>query len=229
MKNQIKIDVVSDVVCPWCYIGKRRLENAIKTLENDFDFEIEYHPFELNPQIPASGLDQKGYLTRKFGGEDRYAEITSHVTEVAAQEQLVFDFERQKVSPNTRKAHALIAFAKSKGVQPSMVEILFNAYFSSGINLADDENLIKAALEAGLDEAEVRAYLNDHANLQQVEQREKEMSGLGITGVPFYIINNRYGISGAQATETFIRAFAEITGAASPSQGEACDVDGKNC
>src|SRR5687768_3200057 len=106
-KEKIRIGVVSDVVCPWCYIGKRRLEKAIQNLSDRFDFEVEYFPFELNPQIPASGLDQKDYLIKKFGGEDRYRQLTDHVSKVAAVDGLRFDYNAQKISPNTRNAHRL--------------------------------------------------------------------------------------------------------------------------
>src|SRR5688572_22315651 len=115
MKPVIKIDVVSDVVCPWCYIGKRRLEKAIDQLSPDYTFEIEYHPFELNPNTPSEGVNQKEYLTEKFGSEDRYHQITAHTTQVAAQEGLSFNFDKQRVSPNTRLMHSIIQLAKLEG------------------------------------------------------------------------------------------------------------------
>lgn len=228
MKPKIRVDVVSDVVCPWCYIGKRRLEKAVENLKNEIEFEIEYHPFELNPTIPASGVNQREYLTDKFGGEERYEQLTRQVSEVAAQEGLTFDYERQSVSPNTRKSHALVQFAKSKGLHRELVEVLFNAYFTSGVDLSKDENLVKAAEEAGLDHAEALQALSNPELLEQVEAKEKEMAALGISGVPFYILNNRYGVSGAQASDVFERAFREITGFKIP-EGETCDPDKRNC
>src|SRR4051794_20418449 len=108
MKPTIKIDIVSDVVCPWCYIGKRRLEKAIDQLSAEFNFEVEYHPFELNPQMPLEGKDQKDYLSNKFGGEERYEQITEHVTQVAGDENLEFNFSKQHISPNTRMVHSII-------------------------------------------------------------------------------------------------------------------------
>jgi predicted DsbA family dithiol-disulfide isomerase len=226
-KPTIKIDVVSDVVCPWCYIGKRRLEKAMQELSSEYTFEVEYHPFELNPEMPVKGMNQKEYLTEKFGSEDRYEQITNHTTQVAAAEGLKFDFDKQAISPNTRKAHAIVQLAKLRNKAIAVVENLFKAYFTDGVDLSDDKNLIAIAVHAGLDQKEVEKVLADEASLLQVALLEKEMSKLGISGVPFYIINNKYGVSGAQPSETFINVFKEVS--KEIAVGEACDVDGKNC
>lgn len=210
MKPKIKIDVVSDVVCPWCYIGKRRLERAVAELSSTYDFDIEYHPFELNPTTPESGLNQKEYLTKKFGGEDRYKELTARVTGVASEEGLNFDFSKQPVSPNTRKAHSLIQFARSEGKQLAVKEAFMKAYFTDGIDLSKKENVVDVAVQAGLDKEKVESVLADENAPIQVALAEQELSKLGISGVPFYIINNKYGVSGAQSSETFIKAFHEI-------------------
>jgi predicted DsbA family dithiol-disulfide isomerase len=228
MKPRIRIDIVSDVVCPWCYIGKKRLEKAMETLSGDFDFDVSYIPFELNPGVPQSGLDQKTYLTEKFGGRERYEELVKRVTEVAAMEGIQFDYSAQQVMPNTRKSHALIAHAATKGLHVAMTEILFNAYFTSGIDLSKEENLLMAAQEAGLDEAETRNFLKDNDQLNSIAEREEEMSKLGITGVPFFIINSKYGISGAQYPETFETALRDI-GKEPLLQGEVCDTNKSNC
>jgi len=226
-KPKIKVDVVSDVVCPWCYIGKRRLEKAIDKLSDTYDFDIEYHPFELNPQMPVSGLNHKEYLSDKFGGEDRYDQLTGRVTQVAASEDLTFDFEKQETSPNTRKAHALIQMAHEKGKQLPVMEAFFKAYFTEGIDLTQDKNLIGIAVDEGLDREEVERLLSDETSVIQVALAEKEISKLGISGVPFYIINNKYGVSGAQSSETFMKTFLEIGTQA--TEADACNVDSKNC
>ncbi len=210
MKPKIKIDVVSDVVCPWCYIGKRRLEKAVVELSSAYDFEVEYHPFELNPTIPESGFNQREYLTKKFGGEDQYAEISNRVKGVAAEEGLDFDFSKQLTSPNTRKAHSLIQFAREEGKQLEVKEAFMKAYFTDGVDLSNKENLISVATNAGLDKEKVKKVLEDENAPIQIALAEHELSKLGISGVPFYIINNKYGISGAQPKETFIKAFQEI-------------------
>lgn len=227
-KVVIKIDVISDVVCPWCYIGKRRLEKAMDQLVSEYDFEIEYHPFELNPFLPSKGVNQKEYLAEKFGGMEQYDLITGRTAAIALQEGLVFNFSRQAVSPNTRKAHALIQLAKEEGKQGEMVETFFKAYFTDGIDLSNDENLISLAVNVGLDSDRVQTILLDKETLKNLEEREQELQTLGIRAVPFYIIDNQYGISGAQTSATFVKALKEA-GEKIEVTGEACDADGTNC
>jgi predicted DsbA family dithiol-disulfide isomerase len=228
-KEKIRIGVVSDVVCPWCYIGKRRLEKAIQKLSDRFDFEVEYFPFELNPQIPASGLDQKDYLIKKFGGEDRYRQLTDHVSKVAAVDGLRFDYNAQKISPNTRNAHRLIQLSKEDNRHLELVEALFKAFFTDGIDLSKTDNLIRLAESVGMDKARVEQFLNSNTGVVEVEMAEQELHKLGITGVPFYIVNNKYGISGAQPSEAFIKAFNEISSPSELVSDETCEADGKNC
>jgi predicted DsbA family dithiol-disulfide isomerase len=227
-KPTVKIDVVSDVVCPWCYVGKRRLEKAIDELSAKYSFDVTYHPFELNPQMPEQGSDQRQYLTNKFGSAERYDQITKHVTEVAATEGLTFDFNKQRVSPNTRNAHRVIELAKQEAKQLEMKEAFMKAYFTDGVDLSKNGNLVSVAVSVGLSKEKVENLLSTEEGLVEVELAEKEMQKLGITGVPFYIIDNKYGISGAQPSETFKQAIEEI-GAKLQLSGEACGVDGENC
>lgn len=229
MKPVIKIDIVSDVVCPWCYIGKRRLEKAMDQLSEEFTFEIEYHPFELDPNTPSGGVDQKGSLSEKFGSEDRYQQLTGHVTQVAAQEGLAFHYEKQTVQPNTRMIHSIIQLAKLEGNHKEAVEAFFKAYFTDGVDLSKKENLSAIAKSIGLRQAGDERYFADAKALRKVAETEEEMSRLGIHGVPFYIINNQYGVSGAQASETFVNAFREISQETVVTSEETCDVEGKNC
>lgn len=229
-KPKIKIDVVSDVVCPWCYIGKRRLEKALDKLSGQFDFEVEYQPFELNPDVPKEGLNHKEYLTKKFGGEARYKQITEHVAQTAATEGLKFDFSRQLLSPNTRDAHRIIMLAKDQGKQKEVKEALMKAYFEDGVDLTKTENLVAVAVKAGLDEATVIGWLSSEEGLEEVQMKEQINYQRGISGVPFYIINDKYGVSGAQPTEAFVEMLTQVGKENSLAvQGEACDVDGKNC
>lgn len=209
-KPKIKVDIVSDVVCPWCYIGKRRIEKAIDALRDRYEFELQYHPFELNPQLPLTGVDQKEHLSKKFGGTERYRQITDHVTRVASDEGLHFDFEKQKVTPNTRPAHSIIQLALQEGKQPVVKEAFMKAYFVDGVDLSKKENLLQIAVHAGLTQSTVEKLLSTDEGLASVAKVEHELQKLGITGVPFYIVNNKYGISGAQPTESFIKAFENI-------------------
>lgn len=209
-KPVITIDVASDVVCPWCYIGKRRLEKAITQLTDVFDFKISYLPFELNPAQPTEGVNQKQYLTNKFGGEERYHQVTQHVTKIAKEEGLNFNFDAQSVSPNTRILHVIIQHAKQVGLQEAVKEAFMKAYFIDGVNLSDKESIIKIAEQAGMTHNSIESLLNNEAENIAIEKQERELQALGISGVPFYIINNQYGISGAQSSETFVKALAEI-------------------
>jgi predicted DsbA family dithiol-disulfide isomerase len=210
-KPKIRIDVISDVVCPWCYIGKRRLEKAIAQVADQVEVELEYHPFELNPDMPMEGRNQKEYLTKKFGSETKYQQVIDHVTEVAAEEGLKFDFKKQVVSPNTRNAHRLIWLAKKQGKQIDIKEALMKAYFEQGIDLTKMENLISIATQVGLDPEKTKSFLDSTEGLVEVTTSEMQNAQRGISGVPFYIINNQYGVSGAQPSEVFAKALLEIS------------------
>jgi predicted DsbA family dithiol-disulfide isomerase len=228
-KPTLKISVISDVVCPWCYIGKRRLESAINKLSDKYTFEVEYFPFELNPQTPEKGVDQKEYLTEKFGGEERYSQLIGNVTNVASKDGLTFRYDLQSVSPNTRKAHRLVQLAREDGKQLNLVEGLFKAYFTDGVDLSKDKNLIDVAVTSGLDRTKVESFLQSNVGEVEVEMAERQWQQAGVTGVPFFVVDDKYGISGAQSPEAFIQAFTEIAGAKPVTSGEACDVNGNNC
>lgn len=229
MKPVLKIDIVSDVVCPWCYIGKRRIEKAMATLHDEFDFDVNYLPFELNPQTPKEGFELKEYLVSKFGGEEKYNRLVTHITQVAAEEGLEFDFDKQRVSPNTKDAHRVIWLAKKEGKQLAVKEALLKAYFEQGVDLTKKENITTIASAVGLDATRVASFLDSPEGLQEVNQLEEINYQRGVTGVPFYIINNKYGISGAQSPEVFVQALKEIGTQVTTADGEVCDVDRENC
>jgi predicted DsbA family dithiol-disulfide isomerase len=214
--------VVSDVVCPWCYIGKRRMEKAIEQLGNRFEFRVEFSPFELNPEIPPQGIDQKSYLSSKFGGPAQYSRITDHVTEVASGEGLSFDFAKQNVSPNTRDAHRIIWLARKSDQQAQVNEALMKAYFQDGIDLSNQETLIGIAVGVGMDRGKLEKMFATDEGLSEVLAAEQLNYQRGVTGVPFFIINNKYGMSGAQLTDAFVKVFTEVGGATAVAQGEAC-------
>jgi len=226
-KPEILVEVVSDVVCPWCYIGKRRLEKAIDELSTRFDIKVSFSPFELNADMPAEGRDQKEYLSKKFGDESRYEQITAHVTQVAREEGLSFDFKKQKVSPNTRDAHRVIWYAQREGKQPAANEAFMEAYFEEGVDLSKRENLVVVAEKAGLKKESVASMLESNDGLAEVTVAEQMNHQRGISGVPFFIINNKYGVSGAQPAETFVKVLTEI--GQNVAQGEVCDTDSKDC
>jgi predicted DsbA family dithiol-disulfide isomerase len=206
-KSRISIGVVSDVVCPWCYIGKRRLEKAMELSANQFVFDVEYFPFELNPHMPEEGVNYREYLCGKFGSEAKFMELSAHVKQVAAREGLTFNLERQRVSPNTRNAHRVIMLAREEGKQMQVVEALFRAYFTDGVDLSRTENLLAICANAGMDAEHIEQLLETNTGKLEIEMAEKELHDLGITGVPLFIIENKLAISGAQSVEAFIKAF----------------------
>jgi predicted DsbA family dithiol-disulfide isomerase len=210
MKQSIKVDIVSDVVCPWCLIGKRRLEKAMEALKHKYDFNISYHPFELHPELSAEGQNQKEYLVKKFGSESRYYQLTTNVTRIAEGDGLHFEFEKQNVMPNTRKAHIIIAASKELGKQAQVTEALFNSYFSQGVDLSKDENLMAVAESSGLSRDLVEGWLRDDSRVADIARSEKELTKAGVHAVPFFIINDRYALSGAQPVEAFINVLEEV-------------------
>ncbi|MBS1680698.1 MAG: DsbA family oxidoreductase [Bacteroidetes bacterium] len=226
-KPFVKIDVISDLVCPWCYIGKRRLERAIDQLKDKIEVEVEYHPFELNADTPKEGVNHKEYLLNKFGSTERYEQIHNHVTKIALQEDIKFNFSDALVTPNTFDAHRLIAFAKLHNKQKEIKEALMSAFFEKNIDLTQNKNLVAIASDCGLNANDVEKFLASDDLSHQIREAEKLNYKRGISGVPFYIVNNKYGVSGAQPTETFVKLLTEVS--AESLQGEVCDVAEKNC
>jgi predicted DsbA family dithiol-disulfide isomerase len=208
---KLRIDVISDVVCPWCFIGKRRLERAVQLLAQDgIDsqaFEVIWRPFQLNPQIPPEGMARSAYVAAKFG--TRAEEIYSRVAGVGHSVGIEFAFERIVRQPNTVAAHQLIEVAREAGVQDQMVELLFRAYFLEGLDLTQPATLVKLAVQAGLDEARAAASLSDDARRQAVIARDEEARELGGTGVPFFIFAGQLAVSGAQEAEVLVKAFKQ--------------------
>jgi predicted DsbA family dithiol-disulfide isomerase len=202
------IDVVSDVVCPWCYIGKRHLEAALATLDEAGQPcpVVRWHPYELNPGLPAAGVDRRDYLEHKFGGPARAAQIYERVRRAGTQAGIAFDFERIERQPNTRDAHRLIAWAQGQGDADPLVERLFRAYFIEGRFVGAHETLAEIAHEAGLDADAAYAFLSSDVGVAEIAEAEERAASLGIGGVPFFIVDGRYGLSGAQPAETIVEA-----------------------
>ncbi|MBK7331260.1 MAG: DsbA family oxidoreductase [Betaproteobacteria bacterium] len=202
------VDVVSDVVCPWCYIGKRHLDAALATLAEAGQPlpTVRWHPYELNPDLPAEGVDRRDYLERKFGGAARAAQIYDRVRRAGTQAGIAFDFERIALQPNTRDAHRLIAWVQTRGDATALVERLFRAYFIEGAFVGSHEVLAGLASDAGEDRDAALDFLASEMGRGEVAEAEVRASQLGITGVPFFIVDGRYGLSGAQPAEAIVEA-----------------------
>lgn len=203
----MKIDIISDTVCPWCFIGKRRLERALAQAP-EVDVEIAWHPFQLNPDMPSTGMDRRLYLNLKFGGEARASEVYRTVGASGESENLQFNFEAIRRTPNTLKSHRLIHHAGQHGAQDRVVESLFQAYFFNGMDIGSTDVLAEIAAEAGLDGQSVRDYLSSDADLDLVRNADTSARQAGVNGVPCFIIANQYAISGAQEPEVFHQVFA---------------------
>ena len=208
------VDIVSDVVCPWCYIGKRKLETALADLqarEPGLAIQCRWHPFQLNPDLPPDGIARADYLDAKFGGKARASDIYARVLAAGVDVGIAFEFERIDRQPNTLDAHRLIAWAQQRGDGPAtdaLVEHLFRAYFIEGRRLTDTGALIAIARESGFPEHEVRAMLASAAGRADVEAEDREARAVGIGGVPFFIFNGRTAVSGAHDPATLLEAIA---------------------
>lgn len=204
----MRIDIVSDAICPWCYIGKRRLERALAQIPAG-SVEVGWRPFQLNPDMPREGMDRQEYLRLKFGAKG--GGKTYEAVEAAGREEgIPFNFSGIKRTPSTLDAHRLIRFAERIGRQDEIVEAVFRAYFIDGLNIGDRETLVSIAAALGIDEQPVRAYLTSDEDEAQVRAEDEFARKIGIHGVPCFIIERKYAISGAQPPEAFIGAFAEL-------------------
>jgi predicted DsbA family dithiol-disulfide isomerase len=202
----MRIDVVSDVICPWCYIGKRRLAAALQR-RPEFEAEILWHPFQLNPDMPPEGMARERYIAAKFGGGQHASRIYQNVTDVGATVGIPFHFERIQVTPNTRDAHRLIRRATATGDADAVVEALFNAYFIEGRNIGDRATLAEIAEEAGLDGAETARVLASPEGAEEVLSEDMSARRIGINAVPCFIFERKYVVSGAQEAEFFFPLF----------------------
>ena len=208
----LKIDIVSDVVCPWCYIGKRHVEQAIsqwQTKHPDAAVNVRWHPFQLNPDLPLEGTDRKGYLEAKFGGPQRAKEIYARVAAAGRNAGLELNFDGILKQPNTLAAHALIAYSQTAddGAHADAVaERLFKAYFIDGEFIGDLEVLVAIAAECGLNLEATRAVLSERAALDQIAAQDVNARQQGITGVPFFIFNQKVALSGAQPPDVLLEA-----------------------
>lgn len=196
----VRIDVVSDVVCPWCFIGKHRLEKAL-ALRPDVPVEVHYRPYFLNDWIPREGISREEYLTTKFGSVDRYKGIAQRVGAAAAEEGLVYASDKMKRQPNTLDCHRLIRWTEAIGKSPEMKQKLMDLYFTQGADLTDRETLVKAATDVGLDAKTVRDALTSDKDVAEIEQEALAAKEAGIDGVPCFIFGGKFAVSGAQSPE----------------------------
>jgi predicted DsbA family dithiol-disulfide isomerase len=207
----LKIDVFSDVVCPWCYIGKRRLENAL-ALVPDIPVEVSWRPFLLNSWVAREGISREQYLTTKFGSPEAYKDIAGRVVTAAAEDGLIYRPELIKRQPNTIDCHRLIHWAEAKGKAAEMKQRLMELYFRDGGDLTDVNVLVQAAADVGLDADEIRKRLATDEDVALISGQAQEASDKGISGVPTFVFAQKYAVSGAQPAEQLARAIRQVSG-----------------
>lgn len=206
----VKLDIFSDPVCPWCYIGKGLLDRALEG-KPDHPFTIEWHPFQLNPDMPADGADRATYLEARFGGRDKAVAIYARVEQAAQDAGLVIDFAAMKRMPNTLNAHRLIHWAGLEGRQGAMVSALFRAFFREGRDIGDSATLALLSAEAGMDREVTARLLASDADRAEIAARDAHARSRGVTAVPTFVIANQYALSGAQPVDLWHQVISEIT------------------
>lgn len=206
----LQIDIVSDVVCPWCYIGKKRIESAL-ALASDVPVEVNWLPFFLNPWVPREGISRDEYLTTKFGSVDAYKSIAGRVTAAAAEEGLEYNSDRVKRQPNTIDSHRLIHWAGAEGKAAAMKQRLMELYFRDGGDLTSADVLVQAAADVGMNADSVRNRLATDEDVELISAQAKDASDKGISGVPTFVLANKYAISGAQPADQLARAIRQVS------------------
>jgi predicted DsbA family dithiol-disulfide isomerase len=207
----LTIAVFSDVICPWCYVGKRRLERALDQLEIRSTTSVQWLPFELNPDLPEHGIERALYRARKFGAE-RSAQLDQQMRALGQEEGISFAFDRMLRTPNTRRAHMLLARATQEGRADQLADRLFRAYFEDARDIGDPDTLMEIAAASGIERDVARHAMESDELRQQVVAMEQQASELRISGVPFFIIDEKWALSGAQTTEQWVSALQQNVG-----------------
>jgi predicted DsbA family dithiol-disulfide isomerase len=206
----LSVDVISDVICPWCFIGKRRLEKAVAAHAGPV--AVRWLPFQLNPTMPREGIGRREYRMRKFGSWEHSQKLDARVVAVGRDEGIDFAFDRIERTPNTLDAHRLIRLAETGGVQAAVVEALFRAYFTEGRDISNRRTLIDVVADAGLDRGEAEAVLEGDDGLEAIRKAEEVAWRHRVDSVPFFIVNGQIALAGAQHPDAFLGAFRQAGG-----------------
>jgi predicted DsbA family dithiol-disulfide isomerase len=205
----IKLDILSDPICPWCYIGKANLDRALAS-RPDHPFVIEWHPFQLNPDMPEVGMDRRAYLETKFGGKDNAVKVYARIAEAAEKAGLKIDFAKIETTPNTIDAHRLIHWAGLEGRQTAAVARLFKAYFEEGRDIGDHTVLLDIAEGIGMDRAMTERLLSSDADADDIRARDAHTRDRGVTGVPTFVLANQHVLPGAQPPELWQQVLDDL-------------------
>ena len=206
----ITLDILSDPICPWCYIGKANLDRALEA-RPEHALTIQWHPFQLNPDMPEGGMDRREYLETKFGGKENAVRIYARIAGAAEAAGLKIDFGAIQRTPNTIDAHRLIHWAGLEGRQTAVVSRLFKAYFEEGRDIGDREVLLSIAEGVGLDREMIARLFDSGADLEDIRARDEHARQRGVTGVPTFVLANQHVLPGAQPTELWLQVIDEIS------------------
>ena len=206
-----KLDILSDPICPWCYIGKAHLDNALAD-HQDHPFTIEWHPFQLNPDMPPAGMNRREYLEKKFGGKNQAIQVYSKIEQNASAIGLPIDFAAMERTPNTIDAHRLIHWAGLEDKQQLMVDALFNAYFCMGLDIGDHNVLCDVAEVIGLESGVMARLLDSNADVTLIKDRDAHSRLMGVSAVPTFIVGNQHAIPGAQTPDVWESLISELNG-----------------
>jgi predicted DsbA family dithiol-disulfide isomerase len=221
MPTPVQLDVISDTICPWCFIGKRRLEKAL-ALRTDVDVDVRWRPYQLDPTIPPGGKDRREYLEAKFGGPEGARKIYDNIRAAGADEDIAFEFDKIERTPNTINSHRLIRWAATADRQDAVVERLFRLYFLEGGDIESPESLIAVARETGMDADLVAELLAGDADVDLVEREIRTAQKIGVTGVPCFILANSFGVMGAQSADVLAEAIDRAL--AQPAEAESAEA-----
>lgn len=205
----IKLDIMSDPICPWCYIGKTQLDWALAS-HPDHPFTVEWHPFQLNPDMPAEGMDRRAYLEGKFGGKTKAVQVYGNIERQARTLGLSIDFAAMKRTPNTINAHRLIHWAGLEQKQQGLVDALFDAYFCKGVDIGESDNLCDIAEKAGLERDVIAHLLDGDTDCQMIRERDAHSRKMGVNAVPTFIVANQHAVPGAQTPEVWTTIIADL-------------------
>ncbi len=207
----LKIEIYSDVICPWCYLGKKRLEAALEVGGKSAQAQVRFLPYELNPATPEGGLDHKAHLAAKFGGTHVLDEAHARLTALGKEVGIDYQFDSIERTPNTFNAHRVLWLAEKEGKGNEAQNVFFKAYFTEGKDLGDKKALTELAGAAGLDKTKVEKLLAGREGEEEVREAEEKAYDLGVNGVPFFVFNHKFAVSGAQSVETFVKALEEAS------------------
>ena len=205
----IELDIFSDTVCPWCYIGKKRLENALNKYKN-LIIKQTWRPFQLNPGMPPDGMDRQEYLISKFGSSDAAKTVYENIYEEGVKEGINFNFDLIEVTPNSFNSHRLLALAYKVDIQEKVLDDLFESYFLHGKNIGDPNILLQIAIKHNINAEEFKSYLSDQENIEPLANEAIQAKKMGINSVPTFIVNRQIVINGAQTSENFELIFEKL-------------------